>query len=93
MYAIRSYYDALIGGEESGGYAFHNHVPERDGILAGIYILDMMVKTGKKPSQLLEALFAKVGAHYYDRIDTRFEGDRKAREKIILSSNPKSIGA
>jgi phosphomannomutase len=39
--------DALIGGEESGGYAFHGHVPERDGILAGSFLLDMMVRTGK----------------------------------------------
>jgi phosphomannomutase len=52
---------AMIGGEESGGYAFRGHVPERDGILAGLYLLDLMVKTGKKPSQLLDWLFAKVG--------------------------------
>ena len=84
--------DALIGGEESGGYAFRNHVPERDGILAGIYMLDMMVKTGKKPSQLIDMLFEKVGAHYYDRIDTRFEGDKEAREQLILNSKPNTIG-
>ena len=36
--------DALIGGEESGGYAFRNNVPERDGILAGLYLLDLMNK-------------------------------------------------
>jgi phosphomannomutase len=83
---------AMIGGEESGGYAFHDHVPERDGILAGLYILDMMVKTGKKPSQLLDMLFQKVGAHYYDRIDTRFQGDRKARERMILDAHPKTLG-
>ena len=83
---------AMIGGEESGGYAFHGHVPERDGILAGLFILDMMVKTGKKPSQLIKLLFDKVGAHYYDRIDTRFEGDRKEREKRILEAKPKEIG-
>lgn len=83
---------AMIGGEESGGYAFQNHVPERDGILAGLYILDMMIKTGKKPSQLLELLFQKVGAHYYDRIDTRFQGDRKAREQMILDAKPKTLG-
>jgi phosphomannomutase len=83
---------AMIGGEESGGYAFHGHVPERDGILAGLYILDMMVRTGRKPSQLLDLLFAKVGAHYYDRIDTRFKGDRSAREHAILSANPKTLG-
>ena len=84
--------DAMIGGEESGGYAFRGNVPERDGILAGLYMLDFMVKTGKKPSQLLEDLFAKVGAHYYERIDTPFEGDRSAREKAILAAKPATIG-
>jgi phosphomannomutase len=83
---------AMIGGEESGGYAFHGHVPERDGILAGLYILDMMIKLGKKPSELIGLLFSKVGAHYYDRIDTRFEGDIQTRKKMILSAQPKSIG-
>jgi phosphomannomutase len=84
--------DAMIGGEESGGYAFHGHVPERDGILAGLYILDMMVRTGFKPTQLLEALFAKVGAHYYDRIDRPFTGDRQTRENMIINAKPATIG-
>lgn len=83
---------AMIGGEESGGYAFSGHVPERDGILAGLYLLDMMVRLDCKPSQLLEILFSKIGAHYYDRIDTRFSGDRAAREQLILSANPQTIG-
>ena len=60
---------ALIGGEESGGYGFRGHVPERDGILAGLYFLDFMARTGKRPSELLAELYAKVGAHYYDRLD------------------------
>ncbi len=34
---------ALIGGEESGGYGFRGHIPERDGILAGLYLLDLQV--------------------------------------------------
>ena len=84
--------DALIGGEESGGYAFRGHVPERDGILAGLYLLDMMVRSGKKPSELLEMLFDKVGAHYYDRIDTRFTGSRAERELAILAAKPQTIG-
>jgi alpha-D-glucose phosphate-specific phosphoglucomutase len=84
--------NALIGGEESGGYAFRGNVPERDGILAGLYMLDFMVRTGKKPTQLLEMLFAKVGEHYYDRIDTPFIGDRQDREAMILKANPKTIG-
>jgi phosphomannomutase len=84
--------DAMIGGEESGGYAFRGHVPERDGILAGLYLLDMMVKLDRKPSQLLDLLFEKVGPHYYDRIDTRFTGDRDARRERIEKANPETIG-
>jgi alpha-D-glucose phosphate-specific phosphoglucomutase len=61
--------NAFIGGEESGGYGFRGHVPERDGILAGLYFLDFMIKAGKTPSQLIEYLFSKVGPHYYDRYD------------------------
>jgi phosphomannomutase len=84
--------NAMIGGEESGGYAFRGNVPERAGILAGLYMLDFMVKLRKKPSELLALLFSKIGAHYYDRIDTEFEGDRSTREKAILSSKPVTIG-
>jgi phosphomannomutase len=84
--------DALIGGEESGGYAFRGNVPERDGVLAGLYLLDMMVKLGKTPTQLLAWLFDKVGAHYYDRIDTVFEGDRQARQKLLMDAEPAEIG-
>ncbi|MEW5827907.1 MAG: phosphoglucomutase/phosphomannomutase family protein [Chloroflexota bacterium] len=85
--------DALIGGEESGGYAFRGNVPERDGILAGLYFLDMMVRTGRKPTQLLQDLFNKVGGeHFYDRIDTPFSGDRAAREQKILDAKPQTLG-
>ncbi len=85
--------NALIGGEESGGYAFRGNVPERDGILAGLYMLDFMVRTGKKPTQLLAMLFDKLGGEYfYDRIDSAFSGDRSAREKMILDANPKTLG-
>lgn len=84
--------NAMIGGEESGGYAFRNNVPERDGILAGLYFLDFMVRTGKKPTELLQMLFAKVGEHFYDRVDTPFSGDRSTREETILNAKPKTIG-
>ncbi len=84
--------NAMIGGEESGGYAFRGHVPERDGILAGLYMLDMMVRLGKTPSQLLQMLFDKVGAHYYHRIDSPFEGDKQARIAAILAAHPQTIG-
>jgi len=85
--------NALIGGEESGGYAFRGHVPERDGILAGLYILDMVVQTGKKPTELLDLLFEKVGPHYYDRIDSRFDQERKQEILANVSAaRPRTIG-
>jgi len=83
--------NALMGGEESGGYAFRGNVPERDGILAGLYFLDFMVKTSKKPSELLAQLFEVVGNHYYDRIDTQFSGNPEQKKQQILLSNPKYI--
>ncbi|HNO93362.1 MAG TPA: phosphoglucomutase/phosphomannomutase family protein, partial [Anaerolineales bacterium] len=85
--------NALIGGEESGGYAFRGNVPERDGILAGLYMLDFMVKTGKKPTQLLKDLFAKVGGeYYYDRVDSPFSGDHETRKQIIRDNYPATLG-
>jgi alpha-D-glucose phosphate-specific phosphoglucomutase len=84
--------NALIGGEESGGYAFRGNVPERDGILAGLYFLDFMVQTEKKPTELLKMLFDKVGEHYYDRVDTPFTGDRETREQMILDAKPATLG-
>lgn len=66
-------HDALIGGEESGGYGFRGHLPERDGVLAGLYMLDYVARTGRKPSELLSDLFAITGPHYYRRIDVDLE--------------------
>lgn len=84
--------NALIGGEESGGYAFRGNVPERDGILAGLYLLDMMVKLGRKPAELVELLFQEVGPSYYDRIDVPFSGERKPIEERIRKARPEVIG-
>ena len=84
--------DALIGGEESGGYAFRGHVPERDGILAGLFFLDMMCKTGLKPSQLLAKLFEKVGEHFYDRIDITIDAAQKdAILRRVQSTVPAAV--
>jgi phosphomannomutase len=63
------------------------HVPERDGILANLYLLDLMQRTGKKPSELVEMLFDLVGSpHYYDRIDTarmRRKSRKRARGSML----------
>jgi alpha-D-glucose phosphate-specific phosphoglucomutase len=83
--------NALIGGEESGGYGFRGHVAERDGILASLYFLDLMVSTGKTPSELIDYLYSKVGPHHYKRLDIRFP--EKERQSIIerVSKKPTTI--
>ncbi|MFC2065777.1 phosphoglucomutase/phosphomannomutase family protein [Chloroflexota bacterium] len=84
--------NALIGGEESGGYGFRGHVAERDGILANLYFLDLVVKTGKTPSELIDYLYSKVGPHYYKRVDVEFPaGERQSIIKRIQQHPPKSI--
>ena len=84
---------ALVGGEESGGYGFRDHVIERDGIVAGLFLLDFMVKTGKSPSELIGYLQSKVGAHSYRRIDVHFpEGSRQSIIEKVQKYSPKTLG-
>ena len=80
--------DALIGGEESGGFGFRGHMPERDGILSALYFLDLVVKTGKDPSALIDYLYSKVGPHHFNRVDVKFPEEE--RQSIIkrLKDNP-----
>ncbi len=85
--------NAMIGGEESGGFAFQGHVPERDGIVAGLFLLDFMVQKNMKPSELIDYLYSIVGAHYYKRIDTRLES-HEMRDKIkarVDAARPEQI--
>lgn len=84
--------DALIGGEESGGYGFRGHLPERDGILAGLFLLDYVAATGKRPSQLLDEVFAITGPHFYQRLDFDLEPGSNAKVKAALdAANPARI--
>ena len=69
---------------------FKGHIPERDGILAGLYFLDLMLKTGKKPSELLTKIFDLVGPHYYNRNDERgdiafFNKDEETYSELFKS--------
>jgi phosphomannomutase len=84
--------DAILGATESGGFLLQG-LPERDGILAALYILDLMLHGGKQPSQLLEWLYETVGARYaYDRIDTRFPPEQREEiEQRIQNANPPAI--
>jgi phosphomannomutase len=65
--------NALLAGEESGGFAFRGHIPERDGIVAGLTIAEMVVDYGMPLSKVLEHLFDLVGPHSYARHDFRFD--------------------
>ena len=65
--------EAVMGGEESGGYAFGEHLPERDGILAGLLVLDMLATFKRPLSELLADLRAELGTHHYQRRDWPFE--------------------
>ena len=83
--------DAIIGGEESGGFGFRGHIPERDGLLAGLFLMDMMGKLGRSSSQLVDYLFSKVGPHYYDRIDVEFPPDRRQEITQRVANNPPEV--
>ncbi|MSQ07293.1 MAG: phosphoglucomutase/phosphomannomutase family protein [Dehalococcoidia bacterium] len=78
--------DALMGGEESGGFAFRGHIPERDGILSALYLLEFMARTGKSPAELVQHLFQQVGPHYYHRRDVAFNPDDRKRIQTLLNS-------
>jgi phosphomannomutase len=66
---------AIIGGEESGGFGFGMHIPERDGLAAGLFLLDLWLTKGRRASQVLAELQALAGPSYYNRIDIRFSRD------------------
>ncbi len=85
--------NALIGGEESGGFGFRGHIPERDGVLSGLFLLDMIVQTGKKPSELVEYLYSRVGPHHYRRDDVTFDPEKRdVMERHLLEAKPGAIG-
>jgi phosphomannomutase len=85
--------NAIIGGEESGGYAFRGNIPERDGVLAPLFFLDFMMQTGKSPSQLVEHLYEVVGArYYYDRIDHYFSSEEgEPVRRRVREARPESL--
>ncbi len=72
---------AVIGGEESGGFGFGMHIPERDGIASGLFLLDLWLSKGKQASEVLAELQALAGPSYYDRIDIRYPREGYDRVK------------
>ena len=78
--------DCAAGGEESGGYAFRGHIPERDGPLSGLAFLEAMVQSGKTPSQLLGELHRATGPHVFRRIDLEFHAQRGPEIRDALAN-------
>jgi alpha-D-glucose phosphate-specific phosphoglucomutase len=63
----------VAGGEEAGGMGLPNYIPERDGSLSGLLLLEMMVYQKKNITQLLAAMEKEFGAYFYERLDLTIE--------------------
>ncbi|MCM8757914.1 MAG: phosphoglucomutase/phosphomannomutase family protein [Candidatus Omnitrophica bacterium] len=72
--------DVLIGGEEAGGIGFKNYIPERDGTLAGLLLLEMMAYENKPMQVILKEMEDEFGRYYYLREDIRI--DKPASKKL-----------
>jgi len=81
-------HDVLIGGEESGGIGFRGHIPERDGMLANLMLLEMLAVTGKPLTRIIGELQREFGASAYDRIDMQYPLEKRERLMAHLAANP-----
>jgi phosphomannomutase len=87
---------AVLGGEESGGYGIKGHIPERDGILAGLFFADMIVRWQKPLSEILADLERRVGPHAYLRRDIHlprdtYDHDREVILKTLRERQPREV--
>lgn len=82
--------NALFGAEESGGFAFRGHLPERDGVLAGLIVAEMVIAYERPLSKVIEHLTELVGKWSYDRHDIRFERDGYAQRKARVYASMES---
>ena len=84
-------YNPVIGGEESGGLSIKGHIPEKDGILANLLVLEAMAYEGKSLVELQKDLYNFVGCKFYnDRIDKHLENFDEVKpviEKFKLMTN------
>ncbi len=80
--------DILMGGEESGGLGVKGHIPERDGILMALLLLEIIAVHGKGLRQLLNETMDEIGHFFYRRIDRRIDGATKERLVANLNTEP-----
>lgn len=86
--------DILIGGEESGGTGIKNHIPERDGVLVGLLLVEIMATRGKTLGELIDELMDELGRRFaYLRRDMELT---RAHKEALLSNlhalKPAAIG-
>ncbi len=82
--------DVMLGAEESGGIGFEGHIPERDGIAAGLLLLEMLAMERKPVGKLVAELNRQFGPHQYGRIDTHYPLEKRAALTEFLKRNPPS---
>jgi alpha-D-glucose phosphate-specific phosphoglucomutase len=80
-----------IGGEESAGLTIRGHVPEKDGVIAGLLVAEMVARRGKTLGQQLQELFAKVGSFYPVRENFHLTPDAKAKFTEKLKVDPTEL--
>jgi len=78
----------LLGAEESGGIGFPGHIPERDGILAGLMLLELLATERVSINKLIAKLEKDYGPHRYARIDTTFPLEKRAALMEFCKANP-----
>ena len=81
-------HDVLIGGEESGGMGFRGHIPERDGILANLMLLEMLAVTKKSVTQIVADIQKEFGKSAYDRIDIHYPLEKRQQLIETLRREP-----
>jgi alpha-D-glucose phosphate-specific phosphoglucomutase len=80
-----------IGGEESAGLTIRGHVPEKDGVLAGLLVAEMVANRGKSLGVQLKELFGKVGSFYPVRENFRLTPEVKAAFTEKLKADPTEL--
>jgi phosphomannomutase len=86
--------DVLIGGEESGGLSIKGHIPEGDGILMGLLLLEIMADAGVPLHELTAGIQREVGPACYARTDLRLRHPVVKQEMVrrLVDNAPSSIG-
>ena len=86
--------DVLIGGEESGGISFKGHIPEGDGPIMGLLLVEMIAESKKSLVELVDELLADVGPAFYERVDLRLSSPiaKKEMTEFLTQQAPKEIG-